>query len=346
MRGSREGLQTVRYVLRRTARAFGEDRVLDMAAGLTYFGMLAVGPAAIAVVSLLSLLGQSQDVVTRVLDAVADLGPEAAVETVERILEALPPPPSAGAGLVLGLVGALWSASAYVSAFSRAMNRVHDVEEGRPYWRVRPFMLLVTLLVLALLTVVAATVVVSGPLTRFLVELFGVDAASVRMWSWLRWPVVLGLVIVVIAALYYVTPNVRLRRFRLLSAGSVVALLGWIIASAGFNLYVSAFGRYDAVYGSLGGLIVFLLWLWISNIALLVGAELDAEIERVGALRAGLPAEDRLQLPPRDTTTSMRRAERAARDAEEGRAIRERAQARRAREDDADVTGVGADGGH
>lgn len=313
------------YVLRRTARSFQEDRVLDLAAGLTYYGMLAVGPAAIAVVSLLSLLGQSQDVVTRVLDAIGEIGPEAAVDTVESILAELPPPPSAGTGLVVGLVGALWSASAYVAAFSRAMNRVHDVEEGRPFWRARPYMLLVTLLVLAMLTVVAVGLVASGPVSRVLVQLLGVEPATLSLWGWLRWPVVLAFVVLVVAALYHVTPNVRLPRARLLSAGSVVAILGWVAASAGFNLYVTRIGQYDVVYGSLGGLVVFLLWLWLGNIALLVGAELDAEIERLRELRAGLPAEERLQLPPRDTRTIGTRAARAARDAEEARLIREQA---------------------
>lgn len=313
------------YVLRRTARSFQEDRVLDLAAGLTYYGMLAVGPAAIAVVSFLSLLGQSQDVVTRVLDAIGELGPDAAVETVESILMELPPPPSAGTGLVVGLLGALWSASAYVAAFSRAMNRVHDVEEGRPYWRARPYMLLVTLLVLAMLTVVAVALVASGPVSRVLVQVLGVEPATLSLWGWLRWPVVLALVVLVVAALYHVTPNVRLPRARLLSAGSVVAILGWVAASAGFNLYVTRIGQYDVVYGSLGGLVVFLLWLWLGNIALLVGAELDAEIERLRELRAGLPAEERLQLPPRDTRTFGQRSARAARDAEEARLIREQA---------------------
>lgn len=313
------------YVLRRTARSFQEDRVLDLAAGLTYYGMLAVGPAAIAVVSLLSLLGQSQDVVTRVLDAIAEIGPEAAVDTVESILAELPPPPSAGTGLVVGLVGALWSASAYVAAFSRAMNRVHDVEEGRPFWRARPYMLLVTLLVLAMLTVVAVGLVASGPVSRVLVQLLGVEPATLSLWGWLRWPVVLAFVVLVVAALYHVTPNVRLPRARLLSAGSVVAILGWVAASAGFNLYVTRIGQYDVVYGSLGGLVVFLLWLWLGNIALLVGAELDAEIERLREIRAGLPAEERLQLPPRDTRAIGQRAARAARDAEEARLIREQA---------------------
>jgi membrane protein len=313
------------YVVRRTAWAFHDDRVLDIAAGLTFYGVLAVGPAVIALVSVLSLLGQSPDVVDRVLDAAAELGPDAAVETAQRILDALPSPPSAGAGLVLGLLGALWSASAYVTAFGRAMNKVHDVEEGRPFWRFRPLMFVVTLLVLALLAVIAVALVAAGPVTRFLSEVLESGSAAAEVWQAARWPVVLLLIIVVVAVLYHVTPNVRAERFRLLSVGSTVAILGWVLASMGFNAYVTRFGRYDAIYGSLAGLVVALLWLWLANIALLAGAELDAEVERVRQLRAGLAAEERLQLPPRDATTSARRAARIAQDVADGRAIRERA---------------------
>jgi membrane protein len=312
-------------VLRRTARSFHDDRALDMAAGLTFYGVLAVGPAVIALVSVLSLLGQSADVVTRVLDAAAELGPDAAVETVERVLDALPPPPSAGAGLVFGLLGALWSASAYVTAFARAMNRVHDVDEGRPFWRFRPRMFVVTLLVLVVLAVVAVSLVATGPLTRLLGQALDSGSTALEVWQAVRWPAVLVLVIVVVAVLYHVTPNVRAPRFRLLSIGSTVAILGWVLASVGFNAYVARFGRYDAVYGSLAGLIVFLLWLWLANIALLAGAELDAEVERLRELRAGMAAEERLQLPPRDTTTAVRREARLAQDVADGRAIRDRA---------------------
>jgi membrane protein len=281
------------YVVRRTAWAFHDDRVLDIAAGLTFYGVLAVGPAVIALVSVLSLLGQSPDVVDRVLDAAAELGPDAAVETAQRILDALPSPPSAGAGLVLGLLGALWSASAYVTAFG--------------------------------LAVIAVALVAAGPVTRFLSEVLESGSAAAEVWQAARWPVVLLLIIVVVAVLYHVTPNVRAERFRLLSVGSTVAILGWVLASMGFNAYVTRFGRYDAIYGSLAGLVVALLWLWLANIALLAGAELDAEVERVRQLRAGLAAEERLQLPPRDATTSARRAARIAQDVADGRAIRERA---------------------
>jgi len=310
------------YVLRRTVRAVRRHRVLDLAAGLTYFAVLAVVPAGIAFVSLLSLLGQSKDLLDQLLTAVADLGPGAAVDTVQRIVDQLPPAPSAGKGLVLGLVGALWSASAYVGAFARAMNRLYGVHEGRAYWRFRPQMFLVTLLVLALGAVVAVSFVVSGPLARLIGRFFDIGTTFVEVWETLRWPLVVLLMILVVAALYYLTPNVR-RRFRWISPGAMLAILGWLVASAGFNFYVTHFGRYDATYGALAGLIVFLLWLWISNIVLLVGAELDVELMRLRQLRAGIAAELTLEVTPRDTRAMDKRAAQTAEDVAIGRAIRE-----------------------
>lgn len=322
--GPPEVPRPVVYVLRRTVRAFTTDRVLDVAAGLTYFAVLAVGPGLIAFVSLLSLLGQSQSIVDQVLALVGEIGPDVAVETVQRLVDQLPPAPSAGRGLVFGLLGAVWAASAYVSAFARAMNRVHGVEEGRPFWHFRPVMFVVTLLVLALAAVVAVSLIVSGPLARTIGRFFDLGSTFVEVWNVLRWPLVTVLMIVVVASLYYLTPNVK-QRFRWLSPGATVAILGWIAASAGFNFYVAQFGRYDAVYGSLAGFVVFLLWLWISNIVLLVGAELDVEIERYRQLRAGIPAEQTLQYPPRETVAAEKRAAQAAEDVAVGRAIREEA---------------------
>lgn len=202
------------------------------------------------------------------------------------------------------------------------MNRVHGVEEGRPFWHFRPVMFAVTLLVLALAAVVGVSLLVSGPLARTLGRYFDVGLAVLEVWEAVRWPLVVVLMIVVVAALYYLTPNVK-QRFRWLSPGATLAILGWVAASAGFNLYVSRFGRYDAVYGSLAGVVVFLLWIWISNIVLLVGAELDVELVRLRQLKAGIAAEEALQFPPRETTASDKRAAQAAEDVAIGRAIRE-----------------------
>lgn len=312
------------YILRKTVREFSADQATDLAAALTYYAVLAVAPGLIALVSLLSLVGQSDQAVEGMLDVARELGPEDAVETVQPIIDQVTSAPAAGLTLVLGLLGALWSASGYVGAFGRAMNRIYEIDEGRPVWKLRPMMFLVTFVSLALLAVVVVALVVSGPVAEAIGAVVGLGDAAVATWDVVKWPVVLALMVVVIAVLYYATPNVRQPRFRWMSVGAAVAILTWVLASAGFGLYVANFSSYDATYGSLAGVIVFLLWLWITNLALLFGAELDAELERGRQLQAGIEAEERIQLPPRDTRASAKKAAKAAEDVAMGRALRER----------------------
>lgn len=314
-----------KYILRRTTREFSADGATDMAAALTYYAVLAVAPALIAVFSALSLIGQSDEAVEGMLDIAAELGPPDAVETVEPIIEQITANPGAGLGLVLGLLGALWSASGYVGAFSRAMNRIYEIDEGRPVWKLRPAMLVVTVLALGLLALVAVGIVLTGPVAHAVGSVIGLGAQSVTVWNVVKWPVVLALVVVVVAMLYYATPNVRQPKFRWISVGAAVAIGVWVLGSAAFGFYVSGFTDYDATYGSLAGVIVFLLWLWLTNLALLFGAELDAELERGRQLQAGIAAEEHIQLPPRDTRASQKRATKAAQDVAEGRLLRDNA---------------------
>ena len=206
----------------------------------------------------------------------------------------------AGALLGLGILGALWSASGYIGAFTRAGNVIWQVEEGRPAWKLKPFQILVTAVAVLLLSVIAIGLVLTGPIAESVGEAIGLGDAAVLAWQIAKWPVLALLVVLLIAMIYYLLPNVRQPRFRWVSPGAVVALVVWLVASAGFAVYVAAFGSYNATYGTLGGAIVLLVWLWISNLALLLGAEFDAELERERELRSGEPAHERIRLPAKE----------------------------------------------
>ncbi len=311
-----------RYVLRKTLREFQHDQVTDLAAALTYWAVLAVAPAALALVSLLSVVGDGEQVVRDVMDTVGDVAPGLDLAVVEDIVRNLASQQGGGLALVVGLLVALWSASGYVNAFSRAMNRIYEVDEGRPVWKLRPAMLLVTLVTLVLVAVTCAAMALSGPVAAAIGSAIGLSDAVVTVWDVAKWPVIVLLVALTIAILYYGTPNVRQPRFRWISVGSFVAILVWAVGTAAFGLYVAFFGSYNETYGALAGVIVFLLWLWLTNNALLFGAELDAELERARQLQAGMPAEESLQLPPRDTAASRKREKQIAEDLAIGRALR------------------------
>ena len=181
------------------------------------------------------------------------------------------------------------------------MNRIYEVEEGRPIWKLRPVMLLVTLVAVVLVALVALALVVTGPAAQAVGDAIGLGSTAVLVWNIAKWPVMLVVVVLIVALLYYATPNVKQPKFRWISVGALVAIVVWVLASAAFGFYVANFSSYNKTYGSLAGVIVFLLWLWITNLALLFGAELDAELERGRELQAGVAAEETVQLPPRDT---------------------------------------------
>ncbi len=289
------------YVLRKTAREFQHDQCTDLAAALTYYAVLSLFPALLVMVSLLGVIGQGRRTTDAVLDIASDLAPSSAVDTLRPTIQQLVESPSAGFALLVGIVTALWSASGYVGAFGRAMNRVYEIDEGRPVWKLRPLQVVLTLGGLVLAAAVALMLAVSGPVARTVGDAIGLGDAALTTWNIVRWPVILVLVVVAVAVLYYVTPNVKQPRFRWMSVGSALAILTWVVASVGFGLYVANFSSYNKTYGALAGVIIFLLWLWITNLALLFGAELDSELERARQLQAGMPAERELQLPPKDT---------------------------------------------
>ena len=205
----------------------------------------------------------------------------------------------AGALLGAGLVVALWSASGYIGAFTRAVNAIYEVEEGRPFWKRRPLQVVLTLVMVLLVALVSIALVLTGDLAEAIGSALGVGATAVDVWAWAKWPVMLAIVMTAFALLYYTAPNVRQPRFRWITPGGLLAVVLWVAASAAFAVYVANFGSYNKTYGTLGGVISFLVWLWLTNIALLLGAELDAELERERELKAGLTAESELQLPPR-----------------------------------------------
>jgi membrane protein len=258
-------------------------------------------PALLVMVSMLGVLGQGPRTTSALLDAAADLVPASAVDMLRQPIEQVVNNPSAGFALAFSVLAALWSASSYVGAFGRAMNRIYEIAEGRPFWKLRPLQLALTLAGLVLVAAVALMLVISGPVTEAVGTAIGLGAAAQRIWTVAKWPLILVFVSLAVAILYYVTPNVRQPKFRWLSIGAGVAIVVWAIASLGFGFYVTHFGSYDKTYGALGGVIVFLLWLYLTNVALLFGAELDAELERGRQLQAGIAAERELQLPPKDT---------------------------------------------
>ena len=290
-----------RGVVRRAMREYSDDNVTDWAAALTYYGVLSIFPMLLALVSLLGLFGQSAT--QAILDNLSSIAPGPAKDILTQAVTNLQKSQgAAGVLFVVGLAVALWSASGYVGAFMRAANAIWDVEEGRPAWKTIPLRLAVTALLLVLMTTSALAVVVTGPLAKRLGDVVGLGNTAVMVWDIAKWPVLVLVVSLMIALLYYASPNVRHPKFQWVSPGSLLAVLLWIAASALFAFYVANFSSYNKTYGSLAAVVVFLIWLWISNCAVLFGAEFNAELERGRELQAGMrEAEQTIQLPHRDT---------------------------------------------
>ncbi|MBJ7357898.1 YihY/virulence factor BrkB family protein [Nocardioides sp.] len=310
------------YVVRKTLREFSDDQCTDLAAALTYYAVLALFPAALALTSLLGLVGQGTEAVDEVLGILETVGAGGVVDAVGPTLRELSRSQGAGLALVLGLAGALWSASGYVGAFGRAMNRIYEIREGRPVWKLRPAMLLLTAVLVLLVATTLAGLVVTGPVAEAVGDSVGLGSTAVTVFAIAKWPVLLAIVVLVVALLYYFTPNVKQPRFRWMSPGAVLAIVAWAVASAAFGFYVANFSSYNKTYGALAGVIVFLLWLWLTNLALLFGAELDAELERGRELQSGLAAEETIQLPPRDDRNIDKAEKKEREDVEQGRRIR------------------------
>jgi membrane protein len=286
--------------IKRTVKEFKEDNLTDWAAALTYYAILAIFPALLALVSVLGLLGS--DTTQSLIDNLGQVAPGPANDIFTSAVENLQESQgAAGIMLIVGLAAAIWSASGYVSAFMRASNAIYDVEEGRPIWKSLPTRVGTTLVLLLLLAITAVGVVFTGGLAEQTGKVIGVDQTAVDVWNIAKWPVLIAIVSLMFAILYYAAPNVKHPKFRWVSPGGLVAVVLWIAASAAFALYVANFSSYNETYGAIGGVIVFLTWLWITNIAVLFGAELNAELERGRQIEAGMDEDQEPFLEPRDT---------------------------------------------
>jgi membrane protein len=286
--------------LKRTFTEFKEDNLTDWAAALTYYAILAIFPALLALVSILGLLGDSTT--QSLIDNLGQVAPGPAQDIFTSAIENLQKNQgAAGIMLIVGLAVAIWSASGYVSAFMRASNSIYDVEEGRPIWKSLPTRVGTTLVLLLLLAITAVGVVFTGALAAQAGKVIGLDQSIVDVWNIAKWPVLIGIVSLMFAILYFAAPNVKHPKFRWVSPGGLVAVVLWIVASAAFAFYVANFSSYNKTYGAIGGVIVFLTWLWITNIAVLFGAELNAELERGRQIEAGMDEEREPFLEPRDT---------------------------------------------
>jgi membrane protein len=284
--------------VKRTIAEFKEDNLSDSAAALTYYSVLSIFPALIALVSIVGIVGDPKTVTNALTDIVSSVGPASAVETFKEPIEGITKSKgTAGILLIVGIASALWTASGYVGAFMRASNVIYEVEEGRSFIKLRPLQMLVTLVLVVLLALVLVALVLTGPVAKQVGSAIGVGGTAVTVWNIAKWPVLLAVVLLMIALLYYSSPNVKLPAFKWVTPGSILAVVVWLVASAAFAFYVANFGSYNKTYGALGGVIVFLVWLWITNVAILLGAELNAEHERSRELEAGVPgAERELQL--------------------------------------------------
>jgi len=284
--------------VRRTVAEFREDGLTDWAAALTYYGLLSLFPALLALASLVGFFADPQDIT----DVVLDVAPASAADALSGPIESITSNTgAAGVALVLGLAGALWGASGYIGAFGRASNVIYETREGRPFWKLRPIQILITLVMVLLIALVTLAIALTGPVVDSVGGTLGIGSGALDVWDIAKWPVLAAVVVLMFSILYWATPNVRPRRFADVVPGVAISLVVWLVASAGFALYVSRFGSYDRTYGTLGGVVVLLVWLWLTNVALLLGAEFNAERERGAEIREGVAgATEQIQLTPRD----------------------------------------------
>jgi membrane protein len=285
-------------ILKRTGKQFGEDKLSTWAAALTYYAILSIFPALLALVSILGVIGQSAT--QPLIDNLSSVAPGPAKDILTNALKGLQSNKgTSSVTLIIGLVAAIWSASGYIGAFMDAANAVWDAPEGRPFWKKIPLRLGVTIVMLVLLTVSALAVVFTGPLAKSMGDLIGLGNTFVTVWGIAKWPVLVLLVSFMISLLYWAGPNVKQPGFPWITPGGLLAVLLWIAASVVFAFYVANFASYNKTYGSLGGVIVFLVWLWLTNLVILLGAEFNSEMARSRQISAGMPEDTEPYLPLR-----------------------------------------------
>jgi membrane protein len=301
---------SIMQTMKRTLSEFSEDNLTDSAAALTYYAILSIFPALLALVAIVGLVGDPQTVTKEMTTLVTSIGPASAAQTFKAPIEGLTKSSgTAGILLIVGIASSLWTASGYVGAFIRASNVIYEVEEGRSIIKLRPLQMLVTLVLVVLLALVLVALVLTGPLASKVGSAIGIGSSAVTVWNIAKWPVLLIVVMFMIALLYYASPNAKLRSLKSIFPGAVLAVVVWLVASAAFAFYVANFGSYNKTYGTLGGIIIFLVWMWITNVAILLGAEINAERERSRQLQDGTPgAEREIQLQERSEPKPKKRA--------------------------------------
>jgi membrane protein len=288
-----------RDVLKRAFQQIKHDNLTDRAASLTYYGVLAIFPGLLVVVAILGLLGN--DTTQQLLNNIGHIAPGGVKSFLSQVIQQAQNRGSAGLAAVIGLVIAVWSASGYIAAFMRSANAIYGVDEGRPIWKTAPVRLAVTLAMMVLIVISAFMVVLTGRIADQVGRALGVGHVAVTVWDIVKWPVLLVIVSIMISLLYWAAPNVKQPGFRWVTPGGILAVLIWLVASGAFALYVSFSGSYSKTYGSLATVIIFLVWLWITNLAILIGAEFNAETEHQKAIDAGLPHEVEPFVEVRDT---------------------------------------------
>jgi len=319
---TRYGHMPIKYVLGRTLREYGRDGCSNLAASLTYFSVLSALPALLALVSVLGLLGAGRSGSKTMLQLVDTFAPGQVRPALSGLLSQLTSSTAAGIGLAIGIIGAIWSASGYVGAFTRAVNSIYGVREGRSAIVLRSQQVLITIVVLALAVLVVLSLVLSGPFARSIGQAIGAGDALFTTWEIVKWPVIGVAVIVAVAVLFFGTPNLRRLRIRYVACGAAVAVVIMVLGSLAFGFYVSNFASYNRVYGAVGGLLVALLWVWLVNLALVVGAELGSELERGHELSIGEAAEKEVRLRVRGDTAYEKADEKLRADERVGAAIR------------------------
>jgi membrane protein len=285
---------------KRTFMQVGDDKLTTWAAALTYYAILSIFPALLVLIAALRLTGEAN--MQKVLSNITSIAPGPARSILTSAVSNLQQGQSSTAGIlaIVGVLGALWSASGYVGSFMQAANSIYDVPEGRPIWKKLPIRLGITIVVGLIVGVASLAVVLTGSLARQVGKLLGVGSSAVTVWNIAKWPVLVILIALAIAMLYWAAPNARHGGFRWVTPGSLLAVVVWIIASAGFVFYIANFSSYNKTYGSLAAVIIFLIWLWITNLAILFGAEFDAEMQRARAIEAGHSPTDEPYMELRD----------------------------------------------
>jgi len=317
-----------RLVIQTTIRGSVRHQLFDQAAALTYYAVLSLAPSLLALISLGAIVGQGERSATALLDTINDVAPGSAIALLQEPLDKFAQSPSVGFALVAGILIAIWATSSYIASFGRSLNRIYGIEEGRSIWKLRPYEILIALIVMVLLLITVMALVLSDPIANGIGDALHIGSTPQLVWSIIKWPVLVLAVTVIVGILYYVTPNLKRAGFRWLGLGALASVIAVVCVSLLFALYVKNFAHFDRTYSSFAGIIVVLIWIWIINVVLLFGADFDAQVERARELEAGLPAERLVQLEPRDSTLIERNERRRHEELREARSIRAAARRR------------------